>query len=305
MQSYKIALRIMAIVLILSILAILPVITPQKNKDNKTVVTTFYPVYVATLNITDGAKNITVKNLVSSQTGCLHDYQLSPENLITLSTADIWVLNGAGAESFLKEVKERYPSIPTIDSSEGLSLMESDEDNPEEPYNSHCWTSPVLYKQQVLNICYGLCSFDPENADLYQKNTRQYLIAVENAYKELKRSVTHLPTKNVVLFHESLEYLAQDLDLHVLSTLPVGEDEGLSAHDLKITADAIKESQNVLLLYDKQYKDLDYEYLSNSAVWSQSLHLDIAVSKNTKTSDKDAWLYAMKENTKLLSEVTS
>lgn len=302
MHCYRKMIASLAIVLVLAILAAFCFCSSPTKKDQKTIVTTFYPVYVATLNIAENAKDISVTNLVSSQTGCLHDYQLSPENLITLSTADIWILNGAGAEGFLEEAINRYPSIPMIDSSKGISLLETGEDDPDEFYNSHFWTSPLLYKQQVQNICDALCNWDPENETIYRSNTKLYLEKIDTVFKELKSAIPNDLTPNVVLFHESLTYLARDLHCNILQTLPIGEEGGVAASDLKEAADAIKEAKNVLLLYDNQYHDLEYEYLADSALSSQSLFCDIGVSKSTLGTDKDAWINAMQYNATILKE---
>ena len=45
--------------------------------DMLTVVTSFYPMYIATLNIVDGVEGVRLENLSEPQTGCLHDFQLS------------------------------------------------------------------------------------------------------------------------------------------------------------------------------------------------------------------------------------
>ena len=64
--------------------------------DMLTVVTSFYPMYIATLNIVDGVEGVRLENLSEPQTGCLHDFQLTPEDMKLLSTADVFVINGGG-----------------------------------------------------------------------------------------------------------------------------------------------------------------------------------------------------------------
>lgn len=49
--------------------------------DMLTVVTSFYPMYIATLNIVDGVNGVRLENLSEPQTGCLHDFQLTPEDM--------------------------------------------------------------------------------------------------------------------------------------------------------------------------------------------------------------------------------
>ncbi|MEI6788994.1 MAG: zinc ABC transporter substrate-binding protein, partial [bacterium] len=51
----------------------------------RTIVTTFYPIQIAVLNITAGVKGIQVVNLAAPTTGCLHDYQLTPRDRAILS----------------------------------------------------------------------------------------------------------------------------------------------------------------------------------------------------------------------------
>ena len=47
----------------------------DETDDTLTVVTSFYPMYIATLNIVDGVKGVRLENLSEPQTGCLHDFQ--------------------------------------------------------------------------------------------------------------------------------------------------------------------------------------------------------------------------------------
>lgn len=65
----------------------------EENTD-LTIVTSFYPMYVATLNVVDGVEGIQLKNLSEPQTGCLHDFQLTTADMKLLSTADVLIVNG-------------------------------------------------------------------------------------------------------------------------------------------------------------------------------------------------------------------
>ena len=73
------------ILFVLIIGTIIFAINVSEQKDSKfNIVTSFYPMYVATLNITDGVENINVKNLTQQVTGCIHDYVLTTSELVTL-----------------------------------------------------------------------------------------------------------------------------------------------------------------------------------------------------------------------------
>ena len=73
----------------------------KEHSGNFHIVTSFYPMYIDAINITRGVDGVTVTNMTKPQTGCLHDYQLTTEDMKTLEKADAFIVNGAGMESFL------------------------------------------------------------------------------------------------------------------------------------------------------------------------------------------------------------
>ncbi len=91
--------------------------------DMLTVVTSFYPMYIATLNIVDGVEGVRLENLSEPQTGCLHDFQLTPEDMKLLSTADVFVINGGVIESFMSDVAKAYPKLDVVEACEDVALL--------------------------------------------------------------------------------------------------------------------------------------------------------------------------------------
>ena len=92
----------------------------------ETVVTSFYPIWLITLNLTRGLEDhVTVRNLAAPSVGCLHDYQLQTSDMKVLSGADAFVVNGAGMEAFLPEIARALPHLPVIEASEGIDLLEN------------------------------------------------------------------------------------------------------------------------------------------------------------------------------------
>ena len=102
-----------------------------KNTDEAddilTVVTSFYPMYIAALNIVDGVEGVRLENLSEPQTGCLHDFQLTPEDMKLLSTADVFVINGGGIESFMSDVAKAYPKLDVVEACEDVVLLSEDD----------------------------------------------------------------------------------------------------------------------------------------------------------------------------------
>ena len=97
------------------------------NREDETfqVVTSFYPIYIAAKNVIGDVEGVELHNLTEPQTGCLHDYQLTPQDMISLSHADLFLVNGGGIESFLSDVFTSYPELPVAEASEGIDFLET------------------------------------------------------------------------------------------------------------------------------------------------------------------------------------
>ena len=61
-----------------------------------TVVTSFYPMYIATENVIGDATDVRLENLSEPQTGCLHDFQLTPEDIPFIAKQTGIVLKNCG-----------------------------------------------------------------------------------------------------------------------------------------------------------------------------------------------------------------
>ena len=70
----------------ISILLLLFFLSSAANAE--TIVTSFYPIWLLSLNLTRGIENLSVRNLAAPDTGCLHDYQLQTGDMKNLSDAD-------------------------------------------------------------------------------------------------------------------------------------------------------------------------------------------------------------------------
>ena len=131
-----------------SVLTTIYVRTEQKQEQakggNLLVVTSFYPMYVATENVIGDVEGVTLENLSEPQTGCLHDYQLTAADMKLLSKADVFIVNGGGIESFLSDVAESYPDLKIVQACDGIDLLES----PRELRNLIPMT-PVLIRVQI------------------------------------------------------------------------------------------------------------------------------------------------------------
>ena len=174
--------KIIMISIFIALLVITTVLAINVNEKRETkfnIVTSFYPMYLATLNITDGVDNISVKNLTSETSGCIHDYVLSTTELVTLAKADALVINGAGMEGFMDKVISNFNTLDIIDSSTGIDVINNECDEEHHSHeghsheghsheiNTHIFVSIRNYIKQVQNISDKLIELDSINKEVY------------------------------------------------------------------------------------------------------------------------------------------
>lgn len=268
------------------------------SRAPKTVLTTTPPLYAAAKQILGDTDGITVENLTGNLTGCLHDYQLSPANRMALQHADLLVLNGLGAEGFLTDTLASMPELTTVDTSVAVTPLHSDHAHGGHTHeeNEHVWTSPSRYIAQVKAVQDALCALDPTHAAAYMKNGAAYCAKIEALGKRLRSAAEKLSSKQCVIFHDSLAYLAEDLGLTVVACLHIGEESGVSPADLAVAQRAATEDEKLLVLYDSQYT-ARYPSVDGLVADGHVLALDTAMHGGEAA---DGWLSAMEYNAKAL-----
>lgn len=302
-----------AALLIALCLAVLPgcAVRAQREEPELSVVTSFYPMYLMALNVTDGIEGVQVDNMAGQQAGCLHDYQLQTKDMRNLEQADVFVINGAGMESFLDKVVEQLPELTIIDTSEGLTLIESgsgEEHRHEDgdghdhgDLNPHIWVSISDCIGQVENLCEGLKQADPANAERYEENTRIYVEKLEALRDRMHEAIDPLPHKDIVTFHEAFPYFAREFNLNIVKVVNREPDSQPSARELAETIRLVEEAGVAAVFAEPQYPESAANIIaaeSGVKVWT----LDPVV---TGPDDKDAYLDAMEQNMETLVQALS
>lgn len=289
----------------------------SESANKLSIVTSFYPIYISTLNIVKDVPNVELINMTKAQTGCLHDYQLTPQDLKTLEKADIFVANGAGMESFLDKVVSQFDSLNIIEASEGIELIEND--SHEEDYdhdgddhngeetehshekNPHVWVSISNNIQQVKNIAKELSTLDPENSAKYQANANEYIQKLEALKAEMHESLSTISNKDIVTFHEAFPYFAKEFDLNIVGVILVEPDSEPSAKEIEETIKIIKENNIKALFTEPQYPS-KVAYTIAEETGAKIYTLDPIVTGESNKNSYDDYINKMKENLKTLKE---
>lgn len=289
--------------------------------DMLTVVTSFYPMYIAALNIVDGVDGVRLENLSEPQTGCLHDFQLTPEDMKLLSTADVFVINGGGIESFMSDVAKAYPKLDVVEACEDVALLSEDDDETDGAHdhdhdadaesdsdhdhdhdhgdeNAHAWMSVPRYRTMVQTIASRLAEKDAKHADEYYANAKAYdakLAVLEEKIDSLK-SLTG--GQNIIIFHEAYEYVADDFSMNACYLLDLDEERSVSAGEVKQVIGAIKDDGVSVILAEELYG----KSMGDTVSRETDVHMVYIDPLNRGEYDKDSYLDGMERNIELIKE---
>ncbi len=258
------------------------------------IVTSFYPMYVATINITQGVDGVTVTNMTKPQTGCLHDYQLMTEDMKTLEKADAFVINGAGMESFLDKVVEQQKNLKIIDASKGIELLKDDDEE-----NPHVWLSVTDAILQVKNIAEQLKAADPKHADAYEKNAAAYIKKLEALKAEMHAELDTVPNKDIVTFHEAFPYFAKEFGLNIISVVEREPGTEPTPAELQATIEQVKKLPVKVLFTEPQYSPSAAETIARET-GAKIYTLDPVVTGEANEQAINAYIDTMKKNMETL-----
>ena len=305
----------------------------DKADDMLTVVTSFYPMYIAALNIVDGVDGVRLENLSEPQTGCLHDFQLTPEDMKLLSTADVFVINGGGIESFMSDVAKAYPKLDVVEACEDVALLSEDEADSDHDHdhdadiesdsdhdhdhdadaesesdhdhdhdhgdeNAHAWMSVPRYRTMVKTIASHLAQKDEAHAKEYYANAEKYdakLAVLEEKIDSLK-SLTG--GQNIIIFHEAYEYVADDFSMNACYLLDLDEERSISAGEVKQVIGAIKDDGVSVILAEELYG----KSMGDTVSRETDVHMVYIDPLNRGEYDKDSYLDGMEHNIELIKD---
>ncbi len=257
------------------------------------VVTSFYPVYVAVLNVTAGIPGVEVSNLASPHVGCLHDYQLTAGDVRRLADADLLLVNGAGMEPFLGKVAQQSPGVRVVGVSQGIALLD---DNP------HVWVSLEGARRQTENIAAALAAAAPDRADAFRANASAYNASLSALEEKMRAALAPYAGTPIVTFHEAFPYFARDFDLDLAGEIEREPGAEPSARELADTVKLVRERKVKALFAEPQFPDKSAQVVAReTGVRVYSLD-PVVTGPSDPEEARGAYLRAMEKNLEVLQE---
>lgn len=214
----------------------------EKNKSEKnadlSIVATIFPGYDWVREIMgDEAENADITMLMDNGTD-LHSYQPTADDISKISKCDLFIYSGGESDEWVKDALKQAEnkdmkvinmmemlgdSVKTEEVVEGME-SEHDHDHDEDgdhhdsdqevEYDEHTWLSLKNAEMICEAIENDLSSLDPENKDIYKKNSEEYISKLSELDSKYQKTVDDAARKTV-LFGDRFpfRYLTDDYGL--------------------------------------------------------------------------------------------
>lgn len=286
-------------------------VTESEEKTGITVISTIFPYYDFASQICGDKANVSM--LLPAGTEA-HTFDPSTKDIRNIKNCDLFIYTGGESdywvEKILSALDSKVKAIKLMDVvtayeeelSEGMQAEQNDEH--EEEYDEHIWTSPKNAAIIVRAIADEIKAINPENSDYYEENAKAYIEEINKLDNDF--SVFFEQHDIVMLFGDRfpLLYFAKEYDVEYYAAFPgCSAQTDVSAATMKKLTEIAKE-KNISTVF---HIELSSHNIANALAEAAGAKTALFHSCHNVTADdfKNGISYVdlMKNNYKTLTEI--
>jgi manganese/iron transport system substrate-binding protein len=182
----------------------------------------------------------------------IHDYQPTPLDIVKAQDADLVLWNGFNLERWFEKFFENVKDVPSVVVSEGIEPMGITEGPYTGKPNPHAWMSPTNALRYVENIRKALVTYDPANADAYDRNAADYAAKIKAIDAPLRERLAAIPQDKrwLVTSEGAFSYLARDYGLREAYLWPINADEQGTPKQVRKVIDLVR-ADNIPVVFSE------------------------------------------------------
>ena len=195
--------RIISLVIMLAITLSMLVgcCTDKKENEKFMVYASIYPLYDFASKIGGDKAEV---NLIIPTGIEPHDWEPTAKDIVNLSSADLFIYNGAHLEHWVEDVEGtlKNENVTILCATDNVAKLKNNgEDDP------HVWLDPISAIIELEAIKDAFVECDSKNADYYTENFEKYKLELEKLDKEYSDALVSCEQKNIVTVHRAFNYL--------------------------------------------------------------------------------------------------
>ena len=281
---------------------------PVQQEEKLTIVATTYPVYLVASAVTEGVEGVEVLRLDTGSTSCLHDYNLTVNDMKKIERADVIAMSGVGLEEFMEDALATSDAL-TIDCSEGVHLLENESHHHDEDdhghdghdhghFDSHYWMDMGNAAVMVDNIAAALCELDVPNAQTYRTNAMEQGLVIrawdsnlEDSFRQAEDAGVNIP--GLITFHDGFRYFCHAYGLDLLESIEEEAGSEASAKEIVEITRLVKEHNIPVIFTEVNGSDATAKAVSRETGCSLA---QLSMIMDGPDDDLGTYLNAMLEN---------
>jgi zinc transport system substrate-binding protein len=183
-----------------------------------------------------GKDKVEIVNMIPDGTEP-HGFEPTIKTLKELQSSRLLVYNGLGMEPWVEKTVQTVgnKNLIMVEASKGITpipLTAAEKVQEHGDYDPHSWLSLENAQIEVKHIADALAEADPDNADFYQKNAKDYTAQLQQMEEDYAHKFQALPNKQFVTGHAAFAYLCRDMGLQQNSVESVFADGEPSTQQL-------------------------------------------------------------------------
>lgn len=209
----------------------------QQTTDLPVVYTSIYPLYDFTCKI--GGEQIKVHNLTPPGIEP-HSFEPSPQQIVNLGQADLFLYNGANMEPYLDKLKANLTNQPVHFAQVTTNIQVLNINQETDP---HFWLSPQAALIIGENILQELSTLDPSQQTIYEKNFANFKSQIESLDLAYQETLATAKKQKIIVTHPAFNYLCQNYQLTSIPILGLNPEAEPTAQKLKEICQILKEEK--------------------------------------------------------------
>lgn len=183
------------------------------------VVATFYPLGEFSRQIGGDRADVSVIVPAGSEP---HEYEPTPQDIASMYSADIVVINGAGMDAWATKIRTDLENkgVKVITMSQILGFDDGNDavaHEEGEGLDPHFWLDPTLVQREVAGIENTFMTVDVKNQDVYTENAKAYMQVLQALDRSYRDGLASCKNKTIVTSHAAFGYVSKEYGFEALS----------------------------------------------------------------------------------------
>jgi manganese/iron transport system substrate-binding protein len=152
--------------------------------------------------------------------GDVHTFEPKPADVVTVSKAQLIVMNGLGLDDWVEKTVTNAaaggtPLIKLGDGLPGVDMLPGEDPGTQNP---HLWMDVKYAELYVDRISAALVQVDPAHATAYQSQAAAYRTRLDALDAEVRSTIATIPEANrkLVAFHDAFPYYAREYGVTIV-----------------------------------------------------------------------------------------